>query len=43
MRQEQYRTRTEGAMLAQLDNELKESKAEIERSRPRLPQCGVGV
>eukprot|EP00802_Teleaulax_amphioxeia_P010110 Tamp_10135.p1 GENE.Tamp_10135~~Tamp_10135.p1 ORF type:complete len:378 (-),score=71.32 Tamp_10135:945-2051(-) len=40
MRQEQYRTRTEGAMLAQLDNELKESKAEIERMRASLEEIG---
>jgi hypothetical protein len=33
MRQVQLRLRTEGAMLLQMENELKESKGEIERSQ----------
>jgi hypothetical protein len=33
MRQDQLLLRTEGAMLLQMENELKESKGEIERSQ----------
>lgn len=37
MRQDQLRSRTEGAMLLQMENELKESKGEIERSQICFP------
>jgi hypothetical protein len=37
MRQDQLRLRTEGAMLLQMENELKESKGEIERSQIIFP------